>query len=265
MSFLNGISEFSFGDGDSNLDGDGIADPIDAIVASDNDGDGLQDRWVVETDLDGDLVMDQSWMVADTDGDGLIDPKLAAGNADIIGDPDSDLANWHQQTQNDTCAVACQEFILDEMTGRDFTEAELTQQAIDRGWYTPGGGTPMEHVGKLLEANGIEVEQEYNCTMDDLSDKLADGENVIVAIDSHETWYPGGLDSDEILANVSGMPEQGANHAVQVIGIDHSDPNNPVVILNDPGTPNGRGTRVAADDFMSAWEDSNLYMVSTIS
>ena len=75
----------------------------------------------------------------------------------------------------------------------------------------------------------------------------------------------GGIDSDKVLANVSGMPEQGANHAVQVIGIDNSDPDNPVVILNDPGHPNGQGVRVAADDFMDAWEDSDNFMVSTVS
>lgn len=59
------------------------------------------------------------------------------------------------------------------------------------------------------------------------------------------------------------MPEQGANHAVQVIGIDRSDPDNPVVILNDPGQPNGQGIRVNADDFVDAWQDSDRFMVST--
>ena len=255
---------------ESDIDGDGIIDYTDKMSGTDTDGDGVLETWTLEIDTDGDGIIDESFAAIDTDGDGIIDAELAAneiavGNADIVGDPESDMENWHWQTQNDTCAVACQEFILDEMTGRDFTEEELTQQAIDNGWYTPGGGTSMENVGKLLEAHGIEVDQEYNCTLDDLSDKLADGENAIVAIDCHETWYPGGLDSDEILANVAGMPEQGANHAVQVIGIDNSDPDNPVVILNDPGIPHGQGVRVDADDFMSAWEDSNCYMVSTVS
>ena len=254
----------------SDTDGDGIIDRLDTIAGRDTDGDGIQDVWTVETDLDGDGVNDESYTLADTDGDGIVDAEFAAdemavGNADIVGNPESDIDNWHWQTKSDTCAVACQEFILDEMTGRDFTEDELTQIAIDNGWYNPGGGTPIEHVGNLLEAHGIEVEKEYDCTFDDLSDKLTDGENVIVAIDCHETWYPSGLDSDEILANVAGMPEQGANHAVQVIGIDNSDPDNPVVILNDPGIPHGRGVRVDADDFRSAWEDSDRYMVSTVS
>ena len=251
-------------------DGDGVADETIVAEASDTDGDGRNETWNAQIDRDGDGTFDESIAMADTDGDGfpdaqLADSQIAVGNANIVGDPENDMAYWHQQTKNDTCAVACQEFILDEMTGRDFTEEELTQQAIENGWYTPGGGTPVEYVGNLLEANGIEIEKEYNCTLDDLSEKLADGENVIVGIDADETWNPGGIDSDKVLANVSGMPEQGTNHAVQVIGIDNSDPDNPVVILNDPGHPNGQGIRVDADDFMDAWEDSDNFMVSTVS
>jgi hypothetical protein len=254
----------------SDTDGDGIVDETIIAEATDTDGDGYQDTWNASIDYDGDGVVDESVVATDTDGDGvpdaeLADTQLTAENADIVGDPESDVANWHQQTEPDTCAVVCQEFILDEMTGKDFTEEELTQQATENGWYTAGGGTPMDCVGNLLEANGIEIEKEYDCTLDDISQKLADGENVIVGIDADETWYPGGIDSDQVLSNVSGMPEQGSNHAVQVIGVDYSDPDNPVVILNDPGTPDGQGIRVDADDFMAAWEDSDNFMVSTVS
>ncbi|NJL51924.1 MAG: hypothetical protein HC930_06305 [Hydrococcus sp. SU_1_0] len=254
----------------SDLDGDGIADDIITAEGMDTDGDGYQDTWNASIDYDGDGIVDDSIVGIDTDGDGVpdaesADPQVAAANANIVGDTESDMANWHQQTEPDTCAVVCQEFILDEMTGQDFTEEELAQQAIDNGWYTPGGGTPMECVGNLLEANGIEIAKEYDCTLDDISKKLADGENVIVGIDSDETWYPGGIDSDQVLSNVSGMPEQGSDHAVQVIGVDYSDPDNPVVILNDPGTPDGQGLRVDADDFMAAWSDSDNFMVSTVS
>jgi hypothetical protein len=262
----------------SDTDVDGVADEMIYAEATDTDGDGSKESWNVSIDYDGDGVADESVVAIDTDGDGVPDTEnpdtqvatdsenlFDTENPDIVGDPEGDAANWHQQAEPDTCAVVSQEFILDEMTGRDFTEEELTQQALDNGWYTPGGGTPMECVGNLLEANGIEIEKEYGCTLDDISQKLADGENVIVGIDADETWYPGGIDSDQVLSNVSGMPEQGSNHAVQVIGVDYSDPDNPVVILNDPGTPEGQGIRVDADDFMAAWEDSDNFMVSTVS
>jgi hypothetical protein len=272
----DGVVDFVAAESDN--DGDGTVDEIAFAEATDTDGDGYNETWNKSIDYDGDGVVDESIVAVDTDGDGVPDTEngdtqvatdsenlFVTENPDIVGDPEGDAANWHQQTESDTCAVVCQEFILDEMTGKDFTEEELAQQAIDNGWYTPGGGTPMECVGNLLEANGIEIEKEYDCTLDDISQKLADGENVIVGIDADETWDPGGIDSDQVLSNVSGMPEQGSNHAVQVIGVDYSDPDNPVVILNDPGTPDGQGIRVDADDFMAAWEDSDNFMVSTVS
>ncbi|MFP3787209.1 hypothetical protein, partial [Burkholderia sp. SIMBA_024] len=59
------------------------------------------------------------------------------------------------------------------------------------------------------------------------------------------------------------MPGQDANHAVQVAAIDYSNPEQPIVILNDPGHPEGQGMRVPADEFVNAWNDSNNYMVAT--
>jgi hypothetical protein len=176
--------------------------------------------------------------------------------------PDS-CQYWHQQAHPDTCAIVCQEFILDELTGQDFSEDQLRQEAIDNGWYTPGGGTPLESMGKVLEAHGIPMTRETGCTLQDLTDKLADGEKVMVALDADEIWYPDKIDEDDALANAGGMPGQDSNHAVQVVGIDNSDPDNPMVILNDSGTLDGQGSRIPVDTFMNAWEDSKFYTVST--
>jgi hypothetical protein len=252
----------------SDLDGDGIADRTSVIHGIDTDGDGIPDTWEIQTDLNNDGIPDQQAYFQDSDNDGVPDTAYDAQNVgynddNIIGDPTDDMEHWHQQTYQDTCAVVSQEFILDELTGIDFDENELRQQAIDNGWYTPGGGTPLECMGNLLEAHGIPVEKEYGATLQDLSDKLAHGEKVMVAIDAEEIWYPDQMDQDDALANAYGMPGQGVNHAVEVIGIDNSDPNNPMVILNDSGSPNGQGSRVPASTFVDAWEDSDSYMVST--
>lgn len=183
----------------------------------------------------------------------------------IIGDPGGEMANWHQQTYDDTCAVVSQEFILESLTGQDFSEDELRQEAIDNGWYTPGGGTPVEHVGGLLEAHGVDVERTEGATLQDIADKLSQGEKVIVGLDADEIWMPGqDFVQDEILGDVGSIPGQGANHAVEVIGIDNSDPNHPMVILNDPGHPDGQGVMVPADEFVDAWNDSGNYMVYTV-
>ncbi|MCZ8161198.1 MAG: hypothetical protein O9275_10705, partial [Microcystis sp. LE19-196.1B] len=124
----------------SDLDGDGIADQTSVIHGIDTDGDGIPDTWEIQTDLDNDGIPDQQAYFQDSDGDGVPDTAYDAQNVgynddNIIGDPTDDMEHWHQQTYQDTCAVVSQEFILDELTGIDFDENELRQQAIDNGWY----------------------------------------------------------------------------------------------------------------------------------
>jgi hypothetical protein len=265
--------------------GDGIADA--AVVTTE------QSTAVIETiDLDGDFQPDAALVSEDLNNDGWVDlvyevvpvypePEPyglpiendaglehfdpAGQDADVIGAPGEEMNNWHQQANPDTCAVVSQEFILESLTGQEFSEEQLQYEAWRMGAYTPGGGTPLECMGDLLEAHGIPVEREYGATLDELSAKLADGEKVMVALDSHEIWTPGqDYVTDELLTDCAGLPGQQADHAVEVIGIDYSDPNNPMVVLNDPGHQQGRGLMVPADEFVNAWQDSNCYMVSTV-
>ncbi|MCD4720208.1 MAG: hypothetical protein K8S13_10175 [Desulfobacula sp.] len=189
------------------------------------------------------------------------DPDAADPDA-VLGDPATDMAQWHQQTYSDSCAIVSQEFILDTVLDHDFSEEELVELANEKGWYTPGGGTTLPNMGRVMEHFNLEVAYDENCTLEDLSEKLENGEKIIVALDSDEILNPG-MGEDEPLALYYGIPGQGANHAVQVIGIDQSDPDNPEVIINDPGTPNGKALSIPAADFNEAWEDSNHYMVST--
>lgn len=189
------------------------------------------------------------------------DSKVVESDA-VLGDPATDMAQWHLQAHDDTCAIVAQEFILETVLDREFSEQELVDLSVENGWYTPGGGTTQPNMGRVMEHFNLEVSYKENCSLADLSDKLENGEKVIVALDSDEIMNPG-MGEDEPLALYYGIPGQGSNHAVQAIGIDHSDPDNPQVILNDPGTPNGKGLMVPASDFVEAWEDSNHYMVST--
>lgn len=166
---------------------------------------------------------------------------------ELVGNPNSDIENWHEQTYPDTCAIVSQEFILDELTGMDFTEEQLRQEAINKGYYSPGYGTPQEDVGRLLEDYGFEVERTQGNTLEDLSVKLENGDKVLVSLDADEIWNLGQEDYqedylDDYSESSGCIPGQDCNHAVQVIGIDYSDRNNPMVILNDPGSPNSQGT-----------------------
>jgi hypothetical protein len=188
------------------------------------------------------------------------------GTEEVVG-PIEDLSLWHEQATNYTCAVVSQEFILEALTGQEFTEEQLAQEAMDQGWLSEAGGTPMDDMGKLLELHGIGVERTVDTSLEDLVSELETGNKVMVAVDSDEVWTAGqDFFADELadmLDYPGAIPGQGANHAVEVVGVDTSDPDHPMVILNDPGHPQGQGLMMPAEEFIDAWADSGHYMVAT--
>lgn len=169
----------------------------------------------------------------------------------LIGTPD----NPYQQAYNDTCAIKSQQLILNDF-GVAVTEDQLVQYSAEHGWYN-GNGTAMEDVGKILADAGIPCTQSVDANVYDLANELAQGHKVIVAVDSGELWDNGILDwlKDIFMGDTP-------DHALIVAGIDMTDPNNPMVILTDPGT--GQPAQpYPLDQFMDAWGDSQNFMVST--
>lgn len=168
--------------------------------------------------------------------------------------------NWFsdnvQQQYNDTCAIKSQELVLNSV-GLNVTEDELRNEAYKNGWYTPGYGTPMEDVGKLLESHGMEVTQMQHGSIYNLVSELSKGHPVIVGVDSGELWNPG---ADETFEDI--IRGQQADHALIVSGIDFNDDfTDGTVNLIDPGT----GDYCAGypiNQFEDAWDDSGDFMVS---
>jgi hypothetical protein len=181
-----------------------------------------------------------------------------ASDVPVAGNPASDMAFWHEQRQPDTCAVAAQEFVLDALTGMDHDESALAAEAAANGWYVPGGGTPLAHMDSLLEAHGITTETHFGGTVDDLAAALAAGDKVLVSLDSSEAWEPG---RDPYMDELTDpMPGQGADHAVEVIGIADT-PEGRMVVLNDSGSPGGCGEMIPLEEFEDAWADSDRFWV----
>ena len=155
----------------------------------------------------------------------------------------------------DTCAIQSQHLVLQQY-GIDVSQEELIQVAKQHGWYAEGYGTPINMVGKLLEHYGVDVTGSQGNNIFNLSNELAQGHQVIVGVDAYELVDPeGSIGVDETYG------EQ-ANHALVVVGVDTSDPDNVQVIVTDPGTGN-RQMAYPADQFVDAWKDSNCFMVST--
>lgn len=161
-----------------------------------------------------------------------------------------------QQLFDDTCAIKSQEIVMNA-AGLDVTECGLREEAIQNGWYTPGFGTPMEDVGKLMDAHGLEVEQSVHGNMFNLVSELSKGHPVIVGVDSGELWNPG---LDEKIEDIFRGPC--ADHALIVGGIEFNDDfSGGTVNLIDPGTGDF-AIGYDMDLFEDAWADSDNFMVT---
>lgn len=272
MTDTNGDGKYDTSEQDTNGDGrpdtywmDTDGDGKDDLKMSDLDGDGVMD--VALRDTDADQIFDAVVHLHDLNADGVWNPgePLLVGpastyetfdpqnSAHVVGNPAETMESWHTQESGTSCAVVCQEFLLEHVTGRDFQEGVLRDLAEREGWYNPNGGTVMGDVGKLLEEMGLRVERSDGNGVEDLQRCLENGGGVIAVVDSSELWTG---ENDDML-----FPGMQADHAVEVIGLDRSDPEHPMVILNDSGVANGGGAMVPLDVFMDAWEDSNFYMV----
>lgn len=254
------------------LDGDGRYEFL--TKGHDSTGDGQIDTIHVYVDLEGDGQADIHNIYAYDPASGNLIPSMAGGfevggtffteleNFDpnnvedptlISGDPADSIKVWEYQGRTNRCALFSEKFVIEELTGQDIDMEEFAEIAKAHGWFTEEGGTTFLNMDKMLEYYQIDSEMSFHNDISDIEDCLNKGGKVIVSIDSYETSL--GHDNN-IFA-----PESGANHAVQVIGIDRTDPNNPMVILNDPGIPNGKGVMVPLDVFEGAWEDGNCQMI----
>ena len=163
-----------------------------------------------------------------------------------------------RQYYDDTCAIKSQEILMNA-SGLNVTEEELRFEAFQNGWYAPGVGTPMEDVGKLMEAHGMDIQQQIHGSIFNLVSELSKGHPIIVGVDSGELWSPS---ADESFEDIIKGP--GADHAVIVTGIEFNENfSDGTVNLIDPGT-GGFSISYDIDQFCDAWDDSDNFMVSIL-
>jgi hypothetical protein len=171
---------------------------------------------------------------------------------DIIGNVGAHI----EQTTPFTCAVVSQEMILHDF-GIPLTEHQLMNEAFQYGWLNEYG-TALADMGKLLDLHGIENHIFEGGNINTLVNELAHGHRVIVGVDSGELWGGQGF-----WQRLTGIDNYAPDHALVVSGLDFSDPANPKVILNDPGTATGTPEVYPLDRFLEAWDDSNFTYCAT--
>lgn len=183
-----------------------------------------------------------------------------------VGDPTEQAQYWQPQITNDCCAVVAEMSILNQF-GIHLNQQEAMYISASHGWYQPGVGTCPADIGNMMDLYGIPNHTVQHATIQDLAAELKQGHGVIVGVRGDQLWQGDaqanfwnffksafGLDTPEFSP---------ADHAVVVTGIDVSDPDNPMVILNDSGTPDGQAKAYPLDRFMDAWENSDFYYTAT--
>lgn len=275
-------------------DGDGVIDTTETFIdegnngqfdvhyeeqATDTDGDGIFDTYTLGSDNDLDGIFEATEVYdydedtgvyeienIDTDGystdtyyaemSGKFD-NFDADNSDpseVIGDPEEAMKGWEFQGNTKRCALYSQMFVIEDLTDTDIDMEEMADIAEENGWFTEDGGTLLIDMNKMLDYYGVENEMSFNNDISDIEDCLSGGGKAIVSIDANEIWVG---DNDNMFT-----PGYTPNHAVEVIGIDYSSPDNPMVILNDSGHPDGCGSMIPLDVFVDSWEDSGCHLIA---
>lgn len=186
-------------------------------------------------------------------------------NEYFIGNPAAQMDDWIHQNSIDNCAVAAETSLINQFIGDHLSLDDATYISASHGWYEQGGGTMPDEIGNLMDLNGIPNHSVIDGTMDQLAYELQQGHGIIVGVNTDELWDEGILNNiKQFFLDAFGLDNVNpANHAVTVTGIDISDPDHPMVIINDSGTPNGAAVKYPLDQFQDAWENSGFYYTAT--
>lgn len=138
------------------------------------------------------------------------------------------------------CSFDCETFILRHLD-YDVDNWTLLETAKANNWIREDG-TPLHHVGRLLELKGLQVDRKYDATLQDLK-KAIDNNNEVIAV------------VDRNILDGSGDCRRTLFHAVYITSVDDDE----VMYLN---LDTMLEDIVEKDDFLSAWKSSGYYMVS---
>lgn len=189
----------------------------------------------------------------------------------VLGNPAAEMSHWHLQQTPDSCGISAQQSAIESLNHQHLSETQLRHEAEVHGWYAPHIGTPAEDFGKLIEQHtGVSVQHHYGGTIAEIENHLVHGEKVFVGVNSTVEWLPDqhsalGQAAPNLFdpSHYTGKP---ADHIVQVVGVEINplDPHQSNVIINDSGTPNGRGVEIPVDQFQQAMDASHGFVTSTV-
>lgn len=142
---------------------------------------------------------------------------------------------------NNLCSFECETYILQHLD-YDIDHWTLLETAKANNWVREDG-TPLHHVGRLLELKGLLVERKYDATLKDLEKALGNYKEVIAVL-------------DRCILDRTEDCKHPFFHAIYITNIEEDGA---VIYLN---LDTMLEDIVEKDDFLKAWKSSGNYMVS---
>ena len=162
-----------------------------------------------------------------------------------LDDAEMSMLQMAAEGGRNLCDVECEAFVL-KRCGIDSEVEELLEVAKANHWIRRAG-VPLNCIGNLLVHKGLKVTRKLKASIEDIKDSLDKGRGIIVAVDC-DKLYPERPDE-----------EDATNHAVVVI---RYNTDKETITLFDPEVSVEADIKLSL--FMSAWKESNYYMVSAI-
>ncbi|MFF2028568.1 C39 family peptidase, partial [Streptomyces sp. NPDC058171] len=233
----------------------GAAPPKGQIMMSDHFDD--TDAWNTDHEPADDPYLDTSVPGGHDDPTDLGRPVDVPADEELgrlHGAPHAATDDWFRQSGDGYCLPASLTEVLAQATGHRFPdESVVTARLAELGMPASANGQPLVDGVTLLDSFGVEAQVQSGLTLTDLEIYLDHGRSLILSVDANDIWYG---QEDPI-----GNPLDKANHALLITGIDQE---NGVVILSDPGTPDGNAEVVPLAVFEEAWSDGgNQALITT--
>ena len=148
------------------------------------------------------------------------------------------------------CCLECEKWVL-RRRSIIHDEQQLLDNAIRNGWLKENG-TALHNVGRHLQAVGLKIVQQYDCQLQDITNALSKGHDVIVAVDGGELLGNTHIEQieDALLGEVP-------DHTVVVISCDTI---NQIITIFDPNSPFSEN-KYSFAQFTNAWRDARNYAV----
>lgn len=153
------------------------------------------------------------------------------------------------RTCDNLCCIECETYIL-HRRGIELDTENAIATAKQHSWLNREG-TPLYNIGRTIEEKGFMVSREYQRSIDDIKTALANGCDVMAAIDGGELL--GNRQKEEYEDIFVG---EAPDHVVVVL-----ECKNDTIEIFDPASRNSSDS-YPLSQFADAWADSKNYMIT---